>query len=194
MACFQEYIEKLKRVIDEIEITEGDKRLTYEDGMERLMEIMQSARSHHRQLFFAGNGGSAAIAEHMTADYLKNGHMRTVSLYDSPVVTCLGNDYGYEYVFSKQLEMMAEEGDLFVPISSSGNSQNIINAIEVIRKLKGTVISFTGFKPDNRARMMGDINVYVPCNEYGIVESTHNLVLQQLVDELMALEKSDDRR
>ncbi|WP_242831981.1 SIS domain-containing protein [Butyrivibrio sp. VCD2006] len=178
------YLEEIKHLLDEIKITQGTKELSYDEGIVKLIQVMEATRQAHRQLFFAGNGGSAAIAEHMTADYLKNGHMRTVSLYDSPVLTCLGNDYGYEHVFSKQLDMMAERGDLLVAISSSGNSQNIINAIEVVKSLRGTVVTFTGFKPDNRARAMGDVNVYIPCEKYGMVESLHELILQQVVDEM----------
>lgn len=179
------YLEEIKSLLDEVKITQGSEELTYDEGIENLIQVMKATRQAHRQLFFAGNGGSAAIAEHMTADYLKNGHMRTVSLYDSPVLTCLGNDYGYEHVFSKQLDMMAERGDLLVAISSSGNSQNILNAIEVVHDLRGTVITLTGFDKDNKARGMGDINVYVPCDKYGMVESIHQLILQQIVDEMM---------
>ena len=72
-----------------------------------------------------------------------------------------------------------------VVISSSGNSKNILNAIETARNRKATVITFTGFKSDNRAKQMGNINVYVPCKKYGIVESIHNLILQQIVDLIM---------
>ncbi len=179
-----DYIEKIKQLLDSVEITRGGNLLSYDDGIESLLQIMYATRQAHRQLFFAGNGGSAAIAEHMTADYLKNGHMRTVSLYDSPVLTCLGNDYGYEHVFSKQLDMMGERGDVLVAISSSGNSQNIINAIEVMRSLRGNVVTFTGFDKENKVRKLGDVNVYVPSSEYGKVESIHNLLLQQVVDKL----------
>ena len=182
------YLEEIKNLLDHVIISQGEKELSYDDGIAKIIQVMEATRQAHRQLFFTGNGGSAAIAEHMTADYLKNGHMRTVSLYDSPVLTCLGNDYGYEHVFSKQLDMMAERGDLLVAISSSGNSQNIVNAIEVMKNLRGTVVTFTGFKPDNRARAMGDVNVYVPCEKYGMVESLHELILQQVVDEMMGNE------
>ena len=181
----REYIDKIKQLLDSVEITRGDKLLSYDEGIESLIQMMYATRQAHRQLFFAGNGGSAAIAEHMTADYLKNGHMRSVSLYDSPVLTCLGNDYGYEHVFSKQLDMMGERGDVLVAISSSGNSQNIIKAIEVMRSLRGNVVTFTGFDKNNKARGLGDVNVYVPCDRYGMVESIHQLILQQVVDEMV---------
>ena len=84
------------------------KRYTDRDGdaiaapvAEDLSLLMRRARAKRRQLFFVGNGGSAGIAVHMTADFLKNGRMRAVDLYGAATLTCLGNDYGYEYVFSK---------------------------------------------------------------------------------------------
>ena len=121
----------------------------------------------------------------MTADFMKNGGMNTYSLYDNAVTTCMGNDYGYEYIFSRPMEFLVREGDLLVAISSSGNSANIINAIETARMKGADVITFTGFEANNKAKQLGDVNVYVPCRKYGIVESIHNLMLQQVVDLIM---------
>ena len=121
----------------------------------------------------------------MTADYMKNGGMKTYSLYDSAVTTCMGNDYGYDYVFSRPLEFLCNSNDLLVAISSSGNSKNIVNAIQVAKEREAKVITLSGFKPDNTIRKMGDYNIYVPISHYGIVESIHNLILQQIVDEIM---------
>lgn len=111
--------------------------------------------------------------------------MNTHSLYDNAVITCMGNDYGYEFIFSRPMELLMRKNDLVVAISSSGNSSNIIHAIETARSKGAGVITFTGFEPDNRVKQMGDINVYVPCRKYGIVELIHNLILQQIVDLIM---------
>lgn len=138
-------------------------------------------------IFFIGNGGSAAIACHMTADFMKNGGKQTVSLYDIATLTCLGNDYGYEHVFSKQLERLAEEDDLLIAISSSGNSKNIINAIETAHRKGVKVVALTGFGADNVCRNKADYSIYVPSNEYGIVESVHNMLLQEVVDQIMKI-------
>ena len=83
------------------------------------------------------------------------------------------------------MEFLVKKGDLLVAISSSGNSPNIINAIETAKAKGAEVITFTGFLPDNRAKQEGDLNIYVPCEKYGIVESIHNLILQQIVDTIM---------
>lgn len=147
-----------------------------------VVELFRKIRENKGKLFFVGNGGSAAIANHMTADFLKNGHMRTVNLFEAPLITCLGNDYGYEYIFSKSLEKLLEKDDLLVTISSSGNSKNIVNAIISAREAKANIVTLSGFHPDNKIRSMGDYNIYVPKCHYGVVESVHNLLLQEIVD------------
>ena len=150
-----------------------------------VIDFLKSVREHEKRLFFIGNGGSAAIANHMTVDYFKNGGMKAISLFEAPLLTCLSNDYGYEYVFSKSLQMLVEEGDVLVAISSSGNSSNIVKAIETAKEKGAKVITLSGFEKDNAIRTMGDYNIYVPISQYGIVESIHNLLLQEVVDELM---------
>ena len=181
------YIEQFVHILQSVRLTEkhGEEIGNYTKIIEVLVSRFQSVRSRKGQVFMIGNGGSAAIAGHMTADFMKNGGVRTCSLYDSAVLTCLGNDYGYEYVFSKQLEFLMGKKDLLVCISSSGNSRNILNAIGAAEEKKAEIITFTGFKPDNEARGRGDFNVYVPMEQYGMVESIHNLMLQQVVDILM---------
>lgn len=150
-----------------------------------ILDCFTTHKKKQSQVFFIGNGGSSAIASHMTADFMKNGGMNTYSLYDSAVTTCMGNDFGYEYIFSKPMEFLVKENDLVVAISSSGNSDNIINAIKIARDKGADIITLTGFKQDNKLKQLGDINVYVPIERYGIVESIHNLVLQQVVDLIM---------
>ena len=78
--------------------------------------------------------------------------------------------------------MLAGRGDVLISISSSGESENIVKAIETMRKQGGGVLTLTGFKEQNRIRRMGDWNVYIPVEHYGMVESIHNLILQQIVD------------
>lgn len=182
-----QYINELIDKIDKTEIyADIDKKFAdYSEGINYLVDIFSKHKAEQTQLFFIGNGGSSAIASHMTADFMKNGGMNTYSLYDNAVTTCMGNDYGYEYIFSRPLEFLVRENDLLVAISSSGNSKNIINAIETVKTKKAEVITFTGFDADNKAKQLGDINVYVPSSQYGMVESIHNLILQQIVDMIM---------
>ncbi len=181
------YIRELMQTLERTEIWQGISRkcADYEEGIRFLSDTFTGHKRDRSRLFFVGNGGSSAIASHMTADFMKNGGMNTYSLYDNAVTTCMGNDYGYEYIFSKPLEFLLHENDLVVVISSSGNSQNIINVLEVAKRKGADTVTFTGFEPDNRAKRQGSVNVYVPSKRYGIVESIHNLMLQQIVDLMM---------
>lgn len=168
-----------------IEITCSGSEMNYADGVKALVDGFTEKKKNGFKVFFVGNGGSAAIASHMTADFMKNGGLVTCSLYDTAVTTCMGNDYGYQDIFSRPLEFLASKGDLLVAISSSGKSPNIINAINAAKKKNADVYTLTGFSSDNPVRGMGDINVYVPIEKYGIVESIHNMILQEIVDVIM---------
>lgn len=180
------YISEFMSALECVKIgVETNMDFDYDTGINKLVECFAKHKEIKSQIFFIGNGGSSAIASHMTADYMKNGGMRTCCLYDNAVTTCMGNDYGYEYVFSRPLEYLGQENDLLVAISSSGNSQNIVNAISVAKAKNMDIITFTGFKQNNRSRQLGLINVYVPSEKYGVVESIHNLMLQQIVDLIM---------
>ena len=107
------------------------------------------------KIIFAGNGGSAGIASHMATDYSKNGGLRAWAMNDGSMLTCLANDYGYEYVFAKQIEYHGTPGDMLVAISSSGRSANILGAVTAARRLGCTVLTLSGFKPDNPLRRTG---------------------------------------
>lgn len=178
-----QYITELIQTLEQTRVyVKENKELGYESGMQILVECFTRHKEKDTQIFFIGNGGSSAIASHMTADFMKNGGMKTYSLYDNAVTTCMGNDYGYEHVFSRPLEFLGQKDDLLVAVSSSGNSPNIVNAINMANAKNMETITFTGFKKDNRSGQLGTINVFVPSGKYGIVESIHNLMLQQVVD------------
>lgn len=177
------YVNKIKGLLNDILVTDNvSLEYTYESGVGKAIEILRNCKIERGCLYICGNGGSAGIAQHMTADFLKNGGIRTYNMYGQSTITCISNDLTYEYVFCKQIEMLAENRDIMIAISSSGESENIVKAIKAIREIGGKVITFTGFRANNRIRSMGDINVYIPAEHYGMVESIHNLILQQLVD------------
>lgn len=184
---YKNYLDRLIQYLYSTQIyrKDGSAIGDYEEAIHNLVDLFTEIKRHKKQVFFIGNGGSAAIASHMTADFMKNGGMRTNSLYDNSVTTCMGNDYGYEYIFSRPLEFLANENDLLVAISSSGNSKNIVNAIKAAQKKRMYVITFSGFEKVNSINRLGIYNVYVPVCHYGMVESIHNLILQQIVDVIL---------
>ena len=178
-----QYEKELVECLNKVRILDKDGTdMTYEHGINQIYLKLCECKERNRTLFFCGNGGSAGIAQHMTADFLKNGRIRTIDMYSQPIMTCLSNDFGYDCVFSYQLENIAFEKDLMIAISSSGESENIHRAIRTIKELGGDVITFTGFSENNRIHKEGSINLYVPSYSYGIVESIHNLILQEIVD------------
>jgi D-sedoheptulose 7-phosphate isomerase len=151
-------------------------------GLDRLAEILHAAHKAGGKAIFIGNGGSAAIASHMAVDYSKNKGVRSVALNDAAMLTMLANDYGYEQVFAKQIAYYGRRSDVAVIISSSGRSLNIIAAADAARdrNLRG-VVTLSGMNPHNALRTKGDLNFYVPCTSYGLVELTHLALLHSLV-------------
>ena len=137
-----------------------------------------------KKVIFIGNGASAAIASHQSVDYWKNGGMRAIAFNDTSLLTCIGNDYGYPFVFEKPIEMFADEGDVLIAISSSGKSDNILNGAKMARKMKCPVITMSGLKIDNPLRSLGDLNFYVPVPTcaYGFVEIAHLTLCHRFVD------------
>jgi D-sedoheptulose 7-phosphate isomerase len=140
-------------------------------------------RCHKRggRVWFLGNGGSAGIASHLAVDFTKNGGIRASAMNDAPTLTCLANDFGYDQVFAKQLEYYGRREDVVVIISTSGRSLNILNAANVARTLGCTIYTFSGMNPNNVLRQRGDINFYIPCTDYGIVECSHLILLHSII-------------
>jgi D-sedoheptulose 7-phosphate isomerase len=152
---------------------------------EAICQFMDQARAVHaagNKLIFVGNGGSATIASHMATDFSKNGLIRTTALNDASMLTCLANDYSYEWVFAKQIEFYAQPGDLLIAISSSGRSANILKAVEAARKARCGVVTFSGFTSDNPLRVTGDLNFYVAADRYGFVEIAHLTICHAVLD------------
>lgn len=135
-------------------------------------------------VFFIGNGGSAAIASHMAIDWMKNGRIRAMAFNDPAALTCLSNDIGYENVFTYPLSFHAQDGDILFAISSSGESESILNAVSNHGGHKMRVVTLSGFEPNNGLRHRGgDINFYVPSSKYGTVEICHLAILHSILDE-----------
>ncbi len=135
-----------------------------------------------RQLIAIGNGGSAAIAIHTSADYANAGGLPTMDLMNPALVTCMANDYGYENVFAKHIERFAQKGDILFAISSSGRSPNILKACESAKFRECFIVTFSGFDPENPLRKKGNMNFYVPSNHYGFVELAHQTLLHCILD------------
>ena len=105
-----------------------------------------------------------------------------MDFYGPALLTCMANDYGYENVFAKPIEMFAEADDMLFAISSSGQSPNILNACESALAKNCNVITFSGFSSDNPLRKLGRMNFYVPSTHYGFVELAHQVLIHCILD------------
>ncbi len=183
---FGAYVDTLRHLLRSAAASDGGGRpIEIGDCFARLGEIARRTHAQGNKLMFVGNGGSAGIASHLAIDFTKNGGMRALAFYDGAALTCLGNDLGYENVFAKQIEMHARAGDLLFAISSSGQSENILGAVAAARGAEVTVVTLSGFAPDNPLRALGDFNLYLASAEYGFVEVGHLALLHALLDLLM---------
>ena len=148
--------------------------------------LISAYRSGHKALFF-GNGGSSTDAQHLAAEFLgrylrERSPMPAVALADNTAaVTAIANDYGYEHVFSRQLQALALPGDVAVGISTSGNSKNVIEAIRSARKLGLYTIGMTGAS-GGQMRDLVDTLIAVPSDETPRIQECHILVAHALCD------------
>ena len=180
----------INQSIQNAEITNNEGEvIDIESGINQSLDIINNVQKNKNQIFFIGNGGSAGISSHLAIDYLKNGGVNSRALNDSSSLTCLANDFGYEFIFSKQIDYYANEDDLVIAISSSGESKNILNGIDSASKKNCSIITLSGFKKDNSLRSKGMINFYINHHDYGVVEVAHLTFLHLILDIKMGLVK-----
>ena len=178
----QNYYSAIHKLLENISVTKQKKSIDLDSGISEVAKLIQLQSSLNKKLIFIGNGASAAISSHQATDFWKNGGIKAVAFNDASLLTCISNDFGYEYVFQKPIEMFAEEGDVLIAISSSGRSKNIINAVEEAKKKGLRVITLSGFQEQNPLRQSGEYNFYVPSSLYGHVEILHLSICHCLGD------------
>ncbi|MBU0686384.1 MAG: SIS domain-containing protein [Candidatus Margulisbacteria bacterium] len=166
-------------------LTECLKDVKCYQGLAAAVEMLKQTKMEGTKIILIGNGGSAAIAEHMAIDLTKNAGLRAITISGSPQMTTFANDYGYENIYSKGIEAYADRGDVLVAISSGGTSPNILNAVKAARKIGCKVVTFSGFEKGNPLGQMGDINIYVATSAYGYVEIIHNLLIHYINDQII---------
>lgn len=157
------------------------------EEVSNFVKILLEARERDAQIFFIGNGGSAATASHFANDLAIgtrswNKPFRAVSLTDNQaIVTAISNDNGYENIFTQQLQALMKKGDMVVAISASGNSTNLINAVEHANSNGATTVGITSFD-GGQLHKLAKLGVHVPANkgEYGPAEDAH-MVLNHLI-------------
>ncbi len=179
-------LKALHRELSALEVTslEREQRHDADHGFMLLQGMVEALRRDRKTMYLIGNGASASLASHYSADLAKNTHIHTQVFSDLSLITALSNDFGYDYVFSIPLERRAIEGDMLVAISSSGRSANILKAVEAARHLNVTVITLTAMDKNNPLRNLGNLNFYIPARTYGHAETGHAAILHHLIDRI----------
>ena len=176
------YLNKFSEILKSIQVTEIE------------LAIAEIEKMYHtgKNIFVIGNGGSAANASHLAQDMAKGvfldqdveKRIKAMSLTDNtPYITALGNDDGYERIFEAQLRTFANRGDLLIVISGSGNSKNILKALEFAKEKKLSTLGFSGYD-GGKMRELLDIEVFIPLFEMCTVESVHTVIFHYIILEL----------
>jgi len=183
MDTWKQYVDDIASGLGRLVVTDrAGATLSSVQGYDQWVALTDATKQRDAQIFIIGNGGSAAMASHMAIDACKNGHLRALALNDSAMITAAGNDLSYDQIFRLPLERLARSGDMLITISSSGNSPNVIQAIEAARAIGMNVVTLSAKQPDNQSRRLGDLNFYVPLNRYGWAESAHQVVMHGWFD------------
>jgi D-sedoheptulose 7-phosphate isomerase len=175
---FEEALEILKQFLSDP---------TNLEKIEHAGNLMVQAVKNGKKIMSCGNGGSMCdamhFAEEMTGRYRHNRHaLPAISLSDASHMSCVANDFGYEYIFSRFVDGIGQEGDVLLAISTSGNSQNVVNAIESARKKGISVVALTG-KDGGKIAGMADVEIRAPHSQYADrAQEIHIKVIHSLID------------
>jgi D-sedoheptulose 7-phosphate isomerase len=177
------YFTAYAKAIEQMEITaRGGRAWPVDDGIAAAIDLVMSLTGGAGKAMVIGNGGSAAIASHLHNDLCKSVCVRAMVFNEQPLLTALANDDGYRTVFHTPIKLWADRGDLLIAVSSSGESDNIIDAATLAAERGCRVLTFSGFEAGNRLRRLGDVNIYVPSAEYGYVEMAHSVIAHCMTD------------
>ena len=155
--------------------------------VEKVAKILTTAIQNGNKILICGNGGSAADAQHFAAELTgrykkeRKGLSAIALSVDTSALTAIGNDYGFEFVFSRQVEALAKSGDVLFGISTSGNSANVLNAAKVAKDLGAVVVGLSG-RDGGALNQISDINLIMPDNDTPRIQELHILVIHILCD------------
>lgn len=181
-AVLQDHIDTVREALARIPIP----------SVERVVDIILDAYSGMRHLYIVGNGGSAATATHFACDLSKatiidgRARMRVTSLTDNiALVTAWANDTSYERVFAEQLMNLVNPSDVVIAVSASGNSPNVLAAVDVARAMGAVTVALVGFS-GGALRAVVDAAIHIPISDYGVVEDCHLVLEHAITDSVRA--------
>ncbi len=181
----KEWLDLLRQSVGNTKSRLGLTPEPFEKVSQTVKQILSAAMKDANRVYWVGNGGSCAICSHLSQDMMNKLGIRSHLFNDPSMMTCMANDYGYENVYARPIATYGEQNDILIAISSSGNSENILNAVEVAKKRQMIVIGLSGFKENNKLwNAACDASFFVSSDLYGIVETGHELILHGIIETL----------
>lgn len=175
---YTNYFKTLNRLILDVDVSQLQ---------EIALRILEASNQGNKVLIF-GNGGSSAIASHLSVDLSNAAGIPANAYCDSSMITCLANDYGYENWITKIVEIHGIANDVAIFISSSGESENMIRGSKAATAKGIKVFTFSGFKADNRLSKQGLVNMHCSSEIYNFVENVHQVWVLSIVDSIRGLQ------
>lgn len=176
MSFTEDYRNQLVDTLSKIDLSKVDQAI----------DLMKEARARDRHIFVCGNGGSASTASHFACDivkgasYNREARFRIMALTDSlPTLTAYSNDVGYDCVFVEQLKNFAQKDDVLIAISGSGNSPNVLRAVEYANSIGCKTIGMTG-RDGGKLGPLAQLNIQVPVPHMGRIEDAHIIVCHMI--------------
>lgn len=153
-----------------------------EKNLEQTIKTIKKTIKKNGKVYVIGNGGSASIASHVSVDFAKVARVPSSTFNNANLITCFANDYGYENWVTEAIKAYTNKNDMFILISSSGTSRNIVNAAKYCKKKSMNLVTLSGFKKNNPLSKLGKINFHIDSNQYNFIEMSHHIILVYLVD------------
>lgn len=150
--------------------------------LKNIGELIKGVHQRGGKVILVGNGGSAAIAAHVSVDLTKAAGIRSICFNESSLLTCFANDYGYENWVQEAVKSYADPSDLIILISSSGQSKNIINGAIQAKKMGIELVTLSGFSRANPLAKLGLVNLWANSDKYNYIENAHQVWLLSVVD------------
>lgn len=154
----------------------------YKTFIPELVKLLLKVKNDRRKVYVFGNGASAAIASHVANDLTKAGNIPALTIHDPAILTCFGNDFGYDNWMAKAIDYYAEDRDLVIFISSSGTSKNIVKGVEAAKRNGQHIVLLTGPNPDADSVEAAGLHAAVQSRMYNVIECIHMILLTAAID------------
>ena len=182
------FFARLNQLLTSTVVTDGDGQvLDVDAGSDAAVKVLQAAQAQRSKVLTLGNGGSCVIAEHIAVDLSNRAAIRARTCGSAPQLSALANDNRFETAYALWLKAEADPGDVVIAVSSSGKSENILNAAQAAIERSCSLITFSGFSPANKLRRLGDLNFHVDSGHYGEVEIAHEALSHYITDRCVAV-------